>query len=143
MSHWQEKQQPPFNDHLGVKVEEWEEGYVKISAEVKAEFQNSQGAPHGGFIMSLADIAASFPGVYCPFADRKRFASTLSLNTNFLGVAKSSVLVAEGKVTASGRKVFYTAVNISDDLGNPVASCQGVFRYRGGSELLEGVEIEA
>jgi|GEM_PF-2812210 len=135
------KKMPPFNDHLGVVIEEWSEGHVKISAEVKAEFQNSQGAPHGGFIMSLADIAASFPGVYCPHDDRRRYASTLSLNTNFLGVAKTSTIIAEGRVTASGRKVFYTHVDINDSEGNAVASCQGVFRYRGGSETLDGVEF--
>jgi len=139
---WNQKKQPPFNDHLGVNIEEWRENYVKVSAVVQPHFMNSQGSPHGGFIMSMADIGASFPGVFCPQEGRRRYASTLSLNTNFLGVAKTNVLIAEGRVTASGRKVFYTAVDIHDDQGNPVAACQGVFRYRGGSELLEGVPFE-
>ena len=143
MDYWKGKPQPPFNDHLGMNIEEWREGFVKISAEVLPHFQNSQGAPHGGFIMSMADIAASFPGVYCPHADRRRFASTLSLNTNFLGVAKTPVIFAEGRVTTSGRKIFYSQVDIYDADKNPVASCQGVFRYRGGSENIDGVPIEA
>ncbi len=143
MDHWKAKPQPPFNDHLGITVEEWREGFVKISAQVLPHFQNSQGAPHGGFIMSMADIAASFPGVFCPHEDRRRFASTLSLNTNFLGVAKTPVIFAEGRVTTAGRKIFYSQVDIYDAETNPVASCQGVFRYRGGSEHIDGVAIES
>lgn len=143
MSYWQDKKQPPFNDHLGVVVDQWRDGFVQISAEVKPEFQNSQSAPHGGFIMSMADVAASFAGVFCPHADRRRYASTLSMNTNFLGVAKTSRLVATGVVTAAGRKVFYSQVTIEDSDGNAVASCQAVFRYRSGSETVDGVEFEA
>jgi acyl-CoA thioesterase len=142
VNEWLGKKQPPFNTHLGLVVEEWREAYVRVSAEVKPEFQNSQAAPHGGFIMAIADVAASFPGVYCPHPNRRRYASTLSMNTNFLGLAKTSKLVAEGRVTSSGRKIFYSQVEIKDSDGNPVASCQAVFRYRSGSELLGGVELE-
>ena len=34
MTSWANKIMPPFNHYLGFVVEEWQEKYIKISAEV-------------------------------------------------------------------------------------------------------------
>lgn len=128
------KMSPPFNRHLGFNVEEWKDGYVVITAEVKPEHHNIQGLPHGGFIATLLDAATAFAGVYTDDEKRIRRALTLSLNINFLGQAGTSKLKAVGKVTSQGRKIFYSTADVYDMEGSLLASAQGVFRYRTGSE---------
>ncbi len=131
---WENRPEPPFNKHLGFKVEQWSPGQVVIVAEVLPEHCNIQGLPHGGFISTMLDAATAFAGVYTEDEKRIRKALTLSLNINFLGQAQTSGLKAIGKVTASGRKIFYSSANVYDMKENLIASAQGVFRYRTGSE---------
>lgn len=139
---WHQKKQPPFNDHLGVRIKEWQEGHVVISVAVQPEHLNTQGAPHGGFIATLIDIAGSYCGVYCPYPDRRRKALTLSLSTNFTGLAKSNRLTAIGKVTSAGRKIYHSFTEVFDSDGTLIATGQMTLRYRGGSETLEGEPVD-
>ncbi len=131
---WSKRPPPPFNKHLGFKVEQWHEGYVVITADVKPEHFNTSGLPHGGFIATMLDAATAFPGVYNEDETRLRLALTLSLNINFLGQAKTNRLKAIGKVTAKGNKIYYSSAKVYDSKDNLLASAQGVFRYRSGSE---------
>lgn len=139
---WEGRPSPPFNSHLGFKVEEWKDGYVVISAEVKPEYCNISGLPHGGFISTLLDAATAFAGVFPKDPTKIRKAFTLSLNINFLGQAKTSLLRAVGKVTSQGSSIFYSAAKVYDSEQTLLASAQGVFRYRSGSEPVKAVESE-
>ncbi|GAB2884151.1 PaaI family thioesterase [Microbulbifer echini] len=140
--NWQHKKQPPFNEHLGVKIEEWQEGRVVISVDLKPEHLNSQGAPHGGFITTLIDIAGSYCGLYCPNPNRRRKSLTLSLTTNFTGQAKTNHLTAICTLTSAGYKIFYSTTEVFDSQGTLIATGQMTMRYRSGSEILEGEVIE-
>ncbi|WP_226648670.1 PaaI family thioesterase [Microbulbifer variabilis] len=131
---YQYKKQPPFNNHLGIQIDEWQEGHVVISATVRAEHMNSQGLPHGGFITTLIDIAGSYCGLYCPKPNHQRKSLTLSLTTSFTGMAKTNQLRAIGKLTSSGRKIFYSCTEVYDSVGTLIAIGQMTMRYRTGSE---------
>lgn len=140
--NWQNKKQPPFNDHLGINIEEWQEGRVVISATVQPEHLNSHGVPHGGFITTLIDVAGSYSGLYCPYPNRRRRSLTLSLTTNFTGRAKTNQLIAIGKLTNSGHKIFYSTIEVYDSQETLIATGQMTMRYRSGSEIMEGEIIE-
>jgi len=127
---------PPFNKYLGFEIVEWQEGHVVIMADVKPEHCNHSNIAHGGFIATLLDAATGLPGIFCISDNAVRKALTLSLNINFLGQAQTSRLKAVGKLTASGRKIYYGAAEIFDMKNNLIASGQGVFRYRTGSETV-------
>lgn len=130
MTSWANKIMPPFNNHLGFVVEEWREKHIKMSAELKPEHLNRSDIPHGGFISALLDAATALSGAYSDDPIEYRKALTLSLNINFLGQAQSNQLYAIGKVTASGRNIYYGSAEVYDSLHNLIASGQGVFRYR-------------
>lgn len=131
---WLSRPMPPFNTHLGFEIEQWSPGKVVIVVDVKPEHCNYQGLPHGGFIATLLDAATALAGVYTDSEKRVRKALTLSLNINFLGQAMTSGLKAVGTVTASGTKIYYSSAHVYDMQENLIASAQGVFRYRTGSE---------
>jgi uncharacterized protein (TIGR00369 family) len=130
MTRWANKIMPPFNNHLGFVIEEWREKHIKISAELKPEHLNRSDIPHGGFISALVDAATALSGAHSDDPIEYRKALTLSLNINYLGQAQSNKLYAIGKVTASGRNIYYGAAEVYDSLHNLIASGQGVFRYR-------------
>ncbi|WP_439133662.1 PaaI family thioesterase [Pseudomaricurvus sp.] len=134
--------EPAFNKFLGIKVDEWEEGHVRISAEVKPEHSNSHGIPHGGFICSLLDVACSLPGMYCPSPDRIRRAFTLSLNTSFVGQAQTNQLYAVGKITSAGYKIFHSSAEVYDSNDTLLATGQSILKYRKGCEDPEGMPLE-
>lgn len=134
MEPWKTGSMPPFNKHLGFEVKEWRQGHIVIMAKVKPEYQNHSGIPHGGFVATLLDASMALPGVFSDTPDRVRKALTLSFNINFLGQARGEWLKAVGRVTASGRKIFYSASEVYDMDDTLIASAQGVFRYRSGSE---------
>jgi len=121
---------PPFNNHLGFVVEQWQENFIKMSAELKPEHLNRSDIPHGGYISTLLDAATALSGAYSDDPDDYRKALTLSLNINYLGQAQTNKLYAIGKVTASGRNIYYASAEVFDSLDNLIASGQGVFRYR-------------
>lgn len=134
MNSWDNKPTPPFCEHLGFEITEWSDGHVVIMVDVKPEHLNHSGIPHGGFISSLLDAATALPGSFSEDPDVVRKALTLSLNINFQGQAQTTRLKAVGKLTASGRKIYYGASKVYDSNDNLLASGQGVFRYRTGSE---------
>ena len=141
MKPWINKQLPPFNEYLGFEIVEWRDGRVVIMADVKPEHCNYSGIAHGGFIATLLDAATALPGTFCDNRKNVRKALTLSLSINFLGQAQTSRLKAVGKLTASGRKIYYGAAEVYDMENNLIATGQGVFRYRTGSETVQGREI--
>lgn len=130
MTSWAHKPMPPFNNHLGFVIEQWQENHIKMSAELKPEHLNRSGIPHGGFISALLDATTALSGAYSDDPLDYRKALTLSLNINYLGQAQSNKLYAIGKVTASGRNIYYGSGEVYDSLHNLIASGQGVFRYR-------------
>ena len=133
-----DKPLPPFNKHLGFEIEAWQEGHVVIRADVDPEHCNHSGIAHGGFIATLLDAATALPGTYCDSENTVRRALTLSLSISFLRQAQTSRLKAVGRLTASGRKMYYGAADVFDGNKNLIASGQGVFRYRTGSETVQG-----
>lgn len=142
MTPWANKIMPPFNNHLGFVIEEWQANHIKISAALKPEHLNRSDIPHGGFISALVDAATALSGAYSDDPTEYRKALTLSLNINYLGQAQSNTLYAIGRVTASGRHIYYGSAEVYDSLHNLIASGQGVFRYRQEHTQVNAVDIQ-
>ena len=134
MKSWATKPMPPFIRHLGFEITEWYQGHIVIMAKIKPEHHNYSNLPHGGFITTLLDASMSLAGLYADNPKRVRASLTLSISINFLGQAAGDHIKAIGRVTASGSKIYYSDAKIYDMQEKLVASGQGVFRYRSGSE---------
>jgi acyl-coenzyme A thioesterase PaaI-like protein len=54
---------PPFNNYLGLVVEEWREKHIKMSAKFKHKHLNYSHSSRGSFIATLLDAttALSWP----------------------------------------------------------------------------------
>lgn len=101
----------------GAVIDEIGEHYAKCSLKLKPLHKNAMGNVMGGVPFTLADFAFAVasnwqnPGVV-----------SLSSNITFLGTAKGEVLIAEARCVKNGRTTSYYQINVTDELGNPVAA---------------------
>ena len=128
-----------FGTTLGYRIEEWRDGYGRISLELEPRHLNTSKVVHGGVIMTLMDVITGMTGAFCTVKGNRRHAMTVSLNTNFIGQAGSGRLIGIGHKTAGGRKIYFTSGEIRNAEGLVIATATGVHRYRSGSENPEGV----
>lgn len=127
-----------FNDLIGFTISEWRQDYVVLELKIEAKHLNRSGVVHGGVIATLIDAAAGFSGCYCSMPGNVRRAFTLSVTTNFCGQAKSGIIRTVARKRAGGRKIFFASAEILNDQGEIVALGEATYRYRTGSETLEG-----
>ena len=118
-----------FQKLIGYDITDWGPGFAVIELELKAEHCNRHGNPHGGVLMTLLDAACTRAGTVDPETNEIGRAATVSVSTNFIGVAKGGKLRIEGKKTGGGRRLFFAEAHAYDGEGNLVASAVGTCRY--------------
>jgi uncharacterized protein (TIGR00369 family) len=108
----------PFNDHLGMQVEEAHDDGITISCELRPEFRNGHAVLHGGVIATLADVAV---GVALKPHIAPRVATTIDLKVNYLKPVLQGKLWARCYLVRVGRTLITGRVDLKDDDGNMVA----------------------
>ena len=106
----------PFVEMIGAKMEEWEEGYVRMSLVLEEKHTNPNGVMHGGVATSLMDevlgaVVASIRGM-----DAMRAAphATVDMNVSFLaGPRQGDEIVVEGKALKVGRSVAFCEAEVT------------------------------
>lgn len=132
-----------FRDLVGYRVEEWREGHAVVAVTLSDRHSNRSGYTHGGVYTTIIDAACGLAGCWCPHAGRQRRAVTLALNTAFLRPARTGKTIrAVATVRGGGRSIFTAAADVLDDAGHVIATGQGTFRYRRGSETEMGVALD-
>lgn len=119
-----------FQSHLGFDIADWRDGYARVEQPMHDHLGNRYGIPHGGVLASLLDTAMGYATCYTGDPDDKQLVMTLSLNVQYLSVAKGTMLIAEGRKTGGGRSTAFADGEIRDEQGALIATATGVFRYR-------------
>ena len=100
--------------------------------EIQPHHLNAGGTVMGGAIFTLADFA---------FAVASNWNKPLNVSTTsqitFLGTAKGARQVAEARKVKEGRSTCYYLVDVSDDLGNPVAHVTASGFVKSGTRLVQ------
>lgn len=139
-----EESDSPFMRMIGVRVLEWRDGFVRLRADVAPHLLNRSGVLHGCALASLLDNAAGMSGMWCGVPGNKRYGMTLSLTTNFVGQTREGAVFATGhRADGGGKRIFFADSEVRTEAGALLAKAAGVFRYRTGSERVEGVPARA
>jgi len=127
----------PIFRTLGIRLVAWAEDYCKAEMPLDPAYANRHGMPHGGLLMTLMDSVGGYCGCWCPYPGRVRRAMTLSMTTNFLGVAEGG-LVAEARRVGGGRSLFFSEMTVRDASGRLAGRATGTYRYRTASQTPYG-----
>ena len=108
----------PWARELGIEYLELGPGRCRVALTLRPEMRNHQGAPHGGVIFSLADVAF---GAACNTHGGTWVA--LSMTISFLAAAPAGAqLVAEARERRHGRRAGFYDVTVSTQAGTAVAA---------------------
>ena len=129
---------PGFQALLGFTLEEWGHGEALVELRPEARHMNRGGAPHGGVLATLIDVAGGYSGCFCPHPGRVVSAQTVSLSVSFVGKAPHGVLRARGRLIGGGRRIFFARVEVSGEDGALVASGEASYAYRSGYSPPDG-----
>ena len=129
----------PFLKMVGPELAEWRDGYVRVNLSLVSHHLNRAGVVHGGVLMTMLDHAGGYSGLYCTVPGNKRYGVTLSLTTNFVSQSNDGELITIGERVRGGNKIFFAKSEVRTSAGVIIATASGVYRYRSGSELPQGV----
>lgn len=118
-----------FRKLIGLNLLELQEGSAVMGLEIGAEHLNSLRTLHGGIIATMIDHAGGMAGCLCKETGRLRKAVTLSLTTSFLAPATQGKITATGRKRPSGRRIFFSTVEITDETGRLIAIGEATYRY--------------
>ena len=108
----------PWARALGVVFEDLRRGYCRTSLTLEPRMVNFQGAPHGGVIFTLADIAF---GAACN--SHGATAVALSATVSYLAAVEPGArLIAEGREVRQGRRAGFYDVEVRAADGRLVAA---------------------
>lgn len=114
---WEEKH---FLKEFQLRVEYAENGESKLISPIRKEICNNFGSPHGGFYMTLCDMAATLAA----YTDGRRYV-TQNCSIQFLGAPHSEQVIAKGSVLHRGKTVTGVRTEITDETGKLI--CEGLF----------------
>lgn len=131
-----------LQSHLGYRLVEWAENHAVVELELQDHHRNRAGILHGGVLTTLIDTASGYSVCFCPVPGNVRKTLTLSLTTNFLGMAKNGTVRVVARKQGGGRKIVFTEATAYNADGDVIGTATGTFKYHRGSEDLAGVPRE-
>jgi len=121
---------PSFGRFIGYKIGKPTAEGGTATLKIRPEHLNRSGVVHGGIMMTLIDVACSVAGQYRPPGEPPVLSASISITTSFVGNVDRGMLIATGRKTGGGKRIFFAKGEVRDAKGNLLAQGEGVFRYR-------------
>jgi acyl-CoA thioesterase len=115
----------PYYQAMGMSLAEIEEGRIVLRVEVQPSHLNADGIVHGGVLPAIADGAMG--NALRTLHGQAAQVLTAELHLHYLRPVTGGVLLAEGRVVQSGRRLSFAEVAIRDESGRLVARGSGTF----------------
>ena len=104
---------------LGVDILDVAPGRLRASLQVRPELLAPNGFLHAGTVVAFADTCAGY-GCIASLPEGMSSFTTLDLTSNFLGTARSGVIIAEALLRHGGRTTQVWDVSVSSEEKNKV-----------------------
>jgi uncharacterized protein (TIGR00369 family) len=123
------EQHIPFNRHLGLRADHWEDGVARMTLPVRPELVGDPFRPalHGGAIAALIDACAGL-AVFSKLDLGTRI-STVDMRVDFLRPGRTDLdVVADARVVRLGNRVAVTDIHVHQgDPDAPIAEGRAVY----------------
>jgi len=119
----------PFVDHLGFKLERFENGHSELHFKPRAEHLNSFDITHGGAVMTLLDVVMA---TAARSIEQDMGVVTIEMKTSFMRPAKvkdGEHLIAKGLLLLRTKTMIFTEGKVYDAAGQLCAHATGTFKY--------------
>ncbi|MCL4399158.1 PaaI family thioesterase [Candidatus Parvarchaeota archaeon] len=116
----------PFLKYVGIKILEIGEGRCKLSMGFRHEVTRSGGIMNGGAISTLADAAG---GCAVVTVNGGKNQVTVELDVSFMRPIKTGPVIAEARVTKTGRSMSFADIDVYDGKGVKCATVKGIWYF--------------
>ena len=110
----------------GCRVVEASHGHAVCAFDITEGHLNAQGHVMGGAVFTLADFALA---IGCNIGENPTVSVTNTMQ--FMSTPKGATLIATCDVDKTGRSLGFYTVDVTDDLGTPVAKMTATCFRRG------------
>jgi len=118
----------PLLQDLGVELVAWREGYCELELVLAERHLNRRGRLQGGVTATLLDAACGYAGLLRAGTAEPGDAATITLTVNYLAKLSGGRIRAAGRVTGSGRSIFFSSGELFAADGTLAATAQGSFK---------------
>jgi uncharacterized protein (TIGR00369 family) len=118
----------PFMGWMGLVFDKYEPDDVVVRLPFREDLTNDGVVYHGGVIASMLDTAGAAAAWSNHDFDKGVRASTVSLSVQYVGAAKESDLLCQGRTVKRGRELIFTEITATDADGNVVAHALQTYR---------------
>ena len=118
----------PLLEFLGVELVSAGPRASAFALTLAPQHLNRQASLHGGLTATLLDAACGYAGLVLEEGDAPAPTLTISLAVNYIGKANRGRIVATGRVTSAGRKIFFSSAELRAEDGRLLATAQGSFK---------------
>ena len=118
----------PLLEYLGIRLLEWEPGRCVFDLEIEPRHLNRQASLQGGVTATLLDAACGYAGLQSTADAPPDNAVTVMLTISYVSKVQQGRIKAIGRVTGSGRRMYFAAAELYAEDGRLVATAQGTFK---------------
>ncbi len=110
----QERSRNSMSDHLGMRITEVGDDYVRVTMPVDARTLQPMGLLHGGASVALAETAGSLAALLCLDATRQVCVGQ-EINANHLRAMRSGTVTGTARPVHIGRRSHVWQIEIRDE----------------------------
>ncbi|RZL92784.1 MAG: PaaI family thioesterase [Variovorax sp.] len=118
----------PLLEYLGIELVDVGAGHATFQIDVDPRHLNRQGSLQGGVAATLLDAACGYAGLAAQEGDALGNAVTVMLNISYIRKVGTGRLRCIGKVTKTGRSMYFSSGELVTAAGDLIATAQGVFK---------------
>lgn len=118
----------PLLEDMGIELVAWREGYCELQLMLAERHLNRRGRLQGGVTATLLDAACGYAGLLRAGQAGPGEAATITLSVNYLAKLSQGRVLAIGRVTGSGRSIYFSSGELLAGDGTLAATAQGSFK---------------
>jgi acyl-CoA thioesterase len=100
----------PYYRLLGMKIIDIGSGVAQLKVSFKRKLEHIYGGIHGGVLASAGDAAVG--AALATLIHRHEQVATIELKINYIAPAKSSHIIAEGRIVSKGHRIAVGEIKI-------------------------------